>query len=91
MLTILKILCNYVQASVIRSLHRLKYDADDNDQRGSSEGNLCAKPAVEEIGTICTQDQSAGAYKDDVIQDLCQVLYGGPARTDAGDKAAALL
>ena len=89
---------SFVQESLIVSDHhhrlnlfdRLKHNAYHDDQARPSERYRSVEHAPEDEGKDADDRKSDRADKDNVIQDPVQVIARGLARTDSGDKAAAL-
>ena len=71
--------------------HCLKQYAYDNDQAGASEGNTCAEDSIEEIRQDTYDSQTYGTNKDDVVQNLRQVITGRFSGTDTRDEATLFL
>ena len=69
----------------------LQHDTDNDDQAGSSERDRSIEDAAENERKDADDGQADCADENDVVQDPVQILAGGLARADAGDKAAALL
>ena len=71
--------------------HCLKQYAYDNDQAGASEGNTGAEDSIEEVRQDTYNGQTYRTNKDDVVQDLCQIIAGRFSRTDARDETTLFL
>ena len=71
-------------------LDRLKYNADHDDQAGSSKGYGSAEHASEEEGEDTDDRKSDSADKDDIVQDSVKILTRRFAGADTRDKTSAL-
>ena len=77
----------------LQSLHSLKGNAHDDDDGGTTDGQ------VGNAGHVLTSDQGQQSHNaqiqsaedDDLIDDLLDEVSGGLAGTEAGDEAAVLL
>ena len=75
-------------------LHRLQTDADDDEQRGATEGHLRARQLQRndrERRQEGNDHQVQGTRRRDSVDHVTQVLSRGATRTVTGDEASVLL
>ena len=72
-------------------LEGLKDDTHNDDDRSSTKGNTCVEDTVENERDHHDDQQTDCSDKYCVIQNACQIISRGLARTDARNEAALFL